>query len=57
MKATKLFKQYRNAVLGLPLEDYRDLQAGKDVKVDDKIVKKFPQLFTKVIKEAKDGNR
>ena len=53
MKATKLFKTYRNAVLGLPIEVFRDLQAGKDVPVPADVVKKYPQLFEAVKKEVK----
>lgn len=55
MKATKLFKQYRNKVLGLPVKDFRDLQQGKDVKVDPKIVQQYPHLFEegKVVKDGK----
>jgi len=47
VKASALFKDYRNQVLGLPKKDYRDLQAGKLVKVDEKILKKYPQCFVK----------
>ena len=47
MKATEEFKKYRCAVLGISKKDFRDLQAGKDVDVDPKIVKKYPLAFTK----------
>jgi len=55
VKATKLFKTYRCAVLGLDKKDYRALQAGKAVKVDKKIIDKYPQCFAKV-KVVKNGN-
>jgi len=60
MKATKLFKQYRNAPLGLPKEDYRALQRGEDVKVDPEVVEKYPLLFEKSEKkkvEVKNGSK
>ena len=47
VKASKEFKDYRCQVLGLQKKDFRDLQAGKAVKVDDKILKKYPQCFIK----------
>jgi len=56
IKATKEFKFYRNMALGLSNKDYRSLQVGKSIKVDDKIVKKYPQCFEQ-IKAVKDGTR
>jgi hypothetical protein len=54
VKATQLFRMYRNKVLGLPKKDFDALGQGKEVEVDDKIVKKWPKLFAK---EVKRGDR
>ena len=56
MKVTKEFNQYRWAPFAehMTKEEFRDLQAGKDVKVDPKVAKKYPHLFKK---ELKNGNK
>ena len=59
MIATKLFNSYRLKVFGklLTRKEFRDLQAGKDVKVDKKLVDKYPYLFEeKISKGVKDGD-
>ena len=61
MKATDKFKQYRWLPFAdkMTKEDYRALQAGKDIKVDPALVKEYPGVFKEGIKkeEIKDGNR
>ena len=52
-KATKLFNQYRNKVLGLPSKDFRALQSGKAVSVPAELLSKYPQLFQEDKKEVK----
>ena len=70
MKATELFKDYRWLVFAdkMTKEEYRDLQAGKDVKVSPELVRKYPLLFEGPVvkekevfkaekKEVKDGDK
>ena len=61
MKATNEFSQYRLQVFNglMTLEQFRDLQSGKDVKVNEKLVKQYPALFTgkkAKTKEIKNGS-
>lgn len=50
--ATEEFKHYRNKVLGLKKEEFRKLQSGKAVEVPDKLVKQYPRIFKKEVKNA-----
>jgi len=43
--------KYRNAVLGLPVKDFRALKQGKEALIPMEIFKKF-KIFT----EVKDGD-
>ena len=63
MKATKVFNQYSLQVFGnkMSKEDFRALQAGKDVKVDPQLVKLYPECFEntgnkKPVKEVNNGS-
>ncbi len=61
VKATKEFKDYRCIVLEIEKKDYRKLQAGEAVKVDQKIIDKYPHLFSEIDslkkeKAVKHGN-
>ena len=47
MKATKLFKTYRN-VFDLPIDVFNKLGSGEDVPVPADVVKKYPQLFEEI---------
>ena len=53
VKATELFKNYRNASLKLPKADFRKLQAGKAVEVSKKDIDKYPHLYI----EVKNGDK
>ena len=55
VKATADLFRYRNQVLGLPKKQFRDLQAGKTVKIDDEDFNKYPRCYVE-IKEKKDGS-
>ena len=48
VKATQVFKMFRNTTLGLPKKKYRDLQAGKVVNIPREIYKKYILLFLEV---------
>ena len=61
VKASRDFQFYRLAVFGgeMKKEDYRELQAGKEVDVSASLVKKYPNIFEvdkPPKKEVKDGN-
>ena len=63
VKASRDFQYYRLAVFKgeMKKEDYRALQAGKEVDVSDNLLKKYPNIFEvdkppKVKKEVKDGD-
>ena len=49
VKASKDFQYYRLAVFGgeMKKEDYRALQAGKEVDVSESLIKKYPNIFDK----------
>ncbi len=50
VKASKLFKDYRNASLKLPKSDYRKLQAGKVVDVPKNKIDDRPHIYVIVDK-------
>ncbi len=63
VKASRDFQFYRLAVFGgdLKLDDYRALQAGKEIDVSESLIKKYPNIFEvnkepPKKKEVKDGN-
>jgi hypothetical protein len=64
VKASRDFQFYRLAVFGgeseMKKEDYRGLQAGKEVEVSESLIKKYPNIFEvdkpPKKKEVKDGN-
>lgn len=57
VKATKEFKFYRNQVLGLSKKDFRALQAGQSVEIEEKLINKYPELFIKDEKKVvKNGS-
>jgi hypothetical protein len=62
VKASRDFQYYRLAVFGSEMkkEDYRGLQAGKEVEVSESLIKKYPNIFEvdkpPKKKEVKDGN-
>ena len=53
IKVTGNLKGYRNMVLGLPLKDYRALQAGKEALIPIELFKKRKDLFTEVRESKK----
>jgi glutathione peroxidase-family protein len=50
VKAGGRFNFYRNKVLGLPVKDFRALQAGREIEVLQSIVDNHPKAF-EVIKK------
>lgn len=56
VKAKPEFNTLRNKVLGLDNKDYRALQTGDIVDIDEDVYKKFEKFFT-IHKDVKDGNR
>ena len=45
VKASKYFKQYRNLVLGLPKDKFRNLQAGKTERIEFRLYEKHTRAF------------
>jgi len=47
VKASKDFQYYRLSVFGgeMKKEDYRALQAGKEIEVSASLIKKYPNIF------------
>lgn len=56
VKAGKRLNFYRNKVLGLKKEEFRNLQAGKEISIADELFKKYPNAFELVKEKVKDGN-
>lgn len=56
VKATKLFGDYRNAVLGLELKDFRSLQSGKEVDIPKELFNKYPKIFEEIKKDGDSRN-
>jgi glutathione peroxidase-family protein len=58
VKANKLFNSYRNLVLGLPVKEFRSLQAGKTVEISQSHYDKFKHIYEVIKKdvEVKDGD-
>lgn len=54
VKASRDFQFYRLMVFGgeMKKEDYRALQAGKEVDVSESLFKKYPNIFEIVKKES-----
>ena len=55
-KAKEDFKYYRNAVLKLPIKDFRDLQAGKVVDISKEKYEEYPHIY-ELNKEVNNGNK
>ena len=58
VKATELFKSYRNASLKLPRSDFRKLQAGKTVEISKGKYDEYKHIYEVVEKDVgvKNGN-
>jgi hypothetical protein len=58
VKASKDFQYYRLAVFGKDMkkEDYRALQAGKEVEVFESLYKKYPNIFIKTSTKGVKSN-
>ena len=48
------FKTLRNKVIGLPIKDFRALQAGQSVEIKEELYTKFKNFLNK---EVKDGSK
>ena len=55
VKATADLFKYRNLVLGLSKKQFRDLQAGKVVKISESDFDKYPKCYVE-IKEKNNGS-
>jgi len=51
VKATADFFFYRNQVLELPKQKFRDLQAGKVVEISGDDFKKYPKCYVEIVEK------